>query len=165
MATLRADPEFTMSSSNDNEPPSDALSDGLTGLHILLVEDSLDISELVKTFLELEGATVAGPAATTAEAKKLLAEGRPHVALVDLHLRDNHAFGLIAQLRELEVPASLNGFSNIITPSREISGGGGRATSFARRRRFCAMAPSVNSSCAQRGPRNLRRPSLKMRLR
>ena len=104
MATLRADPEFTMSSSNDNEPPSDALSDGLTGLHILLVEDSLDISELVKTFLELEGATVAGPAATTAEAKKLLAEGRPHVALVDLHLRDNHAYGLIAQLRELEVP-------------------------------------------------------------
>jgi DNA-binding response OmpR family regulator len=46
----------------------------------------------------------AGPAATTAEAKKLLAEGRPHVALADLHLRDNHAYGLIAQLRELGVP-------------------------------------------------------------
>ena len=43
--------------------------------------------------------------------------------------------------------------------------GGGRATSFARRRRFCAMAPSVNSSCAPRGPRNLSRPSRKMRLR
>jgi len=27
------------------------------------------------------------------------------------------------------------------------------------------MAPSVNSSCAPRGPRNLRRPSRKMRLR
>ena len=43
--------------------------------------------------------------------------------------------------------------------------GGGRATSFASRRRFCAMAPSVNSSCAPRGPRNLSRPSRKMRLR
>ena len=43
--------------------------------------------------------------------------------------------------------------------------GGGRATSFARRRRFCAIAPSVNSSCAPRGPRNLSRPSRRMRLR
>jgi DNA-binding response OmpR family regulator len=75
-----------------------------TDLHILLIEDSPDIGELVKTFLELEGATVAGPAATVAEAKKLMTEGRPHLALVDLHLRDNHAYGLIAQLRELRVP-------------------------------------------------------------
>jgi hypothetical protein len=43
--------------------------------------------------------------------------------------------------------------------------GGGRATSFASRRRFWAMAASVNSSCAPRGPRNRRRPSLRMRLR
>ena len=93
-----------MSSSNDNQPPGGASSDGLTDLHILLIEDSPDIGELVKTFLELEGATVAGPAATVAEVKKLMAEGRPHLALVDLHLRDNHAYGLIAQLRELGVP-------------------------------------------------------------
>jgi hypothetical protein len=43
--------------------------------------------------------------------------------------------------------------------------GGGRAISFARRRRFCAIAASVNSSCAPHGPRNRSRPSLKMRLR
>ena len=43
--------------------------------------------------------------------------------------------------------------------------GGGRATSLASRRRFCAIAASVNSSCAPRGPRSRRRPSLRMRLR
>lgn len=41
--------------------------------------------------------------------------------------------------------------------------GGGRATSFATRRRFWAIAPSVNSSCAPYGPHNRSRPSLKMR--
>jgi hypothetical protein len=39
------------------------------------------------------------------------------------------------------------------------------STSLAGRRRFCAIAASVNSSCASRGPRNRRRPSLRMRLR
>ena len=43
--------------------------------------------------------------------------------------------------------------------------GGGRATSLASRRRFCAIAASVNLSCAPRGPRSRRRPSLRIRLR
>ena len=43
--------------------------------------------------------------------------------------------------------------------------GGGLATSLARRRRFWAMAASVNSNCAPRGPRRRSRPSLRMRLR
>jgi hypothetical protein len=43
--------------------------------------------------------------------------------------------------------------------------GGARAANLARRRRFCAMAASVNSSCAPRGPRRRSRPSLRMRLR
>jgi DNA-binding response OmpR family regulator len=55
----------------------------LAGLHVLLVEDSPDIGELVKTFLETEGAIVAGPAVTTREAKNLIAEHLPYVALVD----------------------------------------------------------------------------------
>src|SRR2546422_8269326 len=43
--------------------------------------------------------------------------------------------------------------------------GGGRPSNLARRRRFCAMAASVNSSCAPHGPRSRRRPSFRMRLR
>lgn len=93
-----------MASSNDTQPPDPGSSLNLRGLDILLVEDLSDIGELVKTVLELEGATVAGPAATAAAAKKLLAERRPHVALVDFHLRDDNAYGLITQLREQGVP-------------------------------------------------------------
>ena len=89
---------------NDDQPPGTRSSDDLGGLQILLVEDSPDIGELVKTLLELEGATVAGPATTVMEAKRLMAERRPHVALVDFHLRDDNAHGLIALLRELRVP-------------------------------------------------------------
>src|SRR5271163_2252244 len=43
--------------------------------------------------------------------------------------------------------------------------GGGRATSFASLRRFCAIAAGVNSNWAPRGPRNRRRPSRKMRFK
>ena len=42
---------------------------------------------------------------------------------------------------------------------------GGRAASLARRRRFWAIAANVNSNWAPRGPRNLRRPSRRMRFR
>jgi hypothetical protein len=43
--------------------------------------------------------------------------------------------------------------------------GGDRATSLASRRRFCAIAASMNSNCAPRGPRKRRRPSRKMRFK
>src|SRR5947208_16311677 len=40
--------------------------------------------------------------------------------------------------------------------------GGGRATRLTSLQRFWAMAASVNSSCARRGPRSLSRLSLKI---
>jgi hypothetical protein len=43
--------------------------------------------------------------------------------------------------------------------------GGGRTTSFASLRRFCAVAARVNSNWAPHGPRKRRRPSRKIRLR
>ena len=62
------------------------------------------MADALKQHLELLGAQVAGPAATTAEATKLIAERLPHVALVDFHLRGEDSSGLIAQLREEGVP-------------------------------------------------------------
>jgi hypoxanthine-guanine phosphoribosyltransferase len=56
-----------MSSPNDQQPSNAGSSDDLKGLDILLVEDSRDVGEAVKKHLELLGAKVAGPAATTAE--------------------------------------------------------------------------------------------------
>jgi CheY-like chemotaxis protein len=121
-----------MPSSNDTQQPDSGSSLDLRGLDILLVEDSPDIGELVKTMLEQEGATEAGPAATAAEADKLLAAGRPHVALVEFHLRDDNACGLIMQLRaqgvpvivisgsiEFPAPISLEGVMILETPFSE----------------------------------------------
>ena len=56
--------------------------DDLQGLRILLVEDSPVVADALKQHLELLGATVAGPAATTAEAQEIIMGGRPDVALV-----------------------------------------------------------------------------------
>jgi DNA-binding response OmpR family regulator len=111
-----------MPPSNDNPLPGAGSSLDLRGLQILLVEDSSDIGELVKTFLELEGATVAGPAAAAADAKKLMAECRPQVALVDFHLRDDHAYGLIAQLRGLGVPVIVISGSIEFAPPISLEG-------------------------------------------
>jgi CheY-like chemotaxis protein len=93
-------------SSNDRPLPSARSSDELTGLSILLVEDSPDVGEAVKKLLELLGATVAGPAPTTAAAESLLVAQRlPDVALLDFHLRgDERSDGLIARLRQQGVP-------------------------------------------------------------
>ena len=46
-----------------------------------------------------------------------------------------------------------------------VAAGGGRATNLVSRRKFWAMAARVNSSWAPRGPRNRRRPSVRIRLR
>jgi len=78
--------------------------DDLQGLRILLVEDSPVVADALKQHLELLGATVAGPAATTAEAKEIIMGGRPDVALVDFHLRGENSYTLIAQLRQEGIP-------------------------------------------------------------
>jgi DNA-binding response OmpR family regulator len=94
-----------MSSSNDCGPPEARGSDDdLQGLEILLVEDTQIVADALKQHLALLGANVTGPAATTAEATKLMTERLPHVALVDFHLRGEDSSCLIAQLRDEGVP-------------------------------------------------------------
>ena len=91
-----------MSSNNCRPPEARGLDDDLRGLEILLVEDSQSVADALK--LELLGANVTGPAATAAEASKLITVRQPHVALVDFHLRGGDSSGLIAQLRGEGVP-------------------------------------------------------------
>jgi CheY-like chemotaxis protein len=78
----------------ETEQPAD-----LRGLRILIVEDSPVVADALKQHLELLGAAVTGPAATTAEAREVILGGRPDVALVDFHLRGENSYTLIAQLR------------------------------------------------------------------
>ncbi len=59
----------------------------------------------MKTLLRVLGADVAGPAATTADAERLVAERPPDVAIVDINLREGErADNLIDRLHEQGVP-------------------------------------------------------------
>ncbi len=89
-------PSSSARSSHDLDPSED-----LHGLKILLVEDSRDVGEALKELLILLGASVIGPAATTAEAQNLIAQCLPDVALVDIHLRGGEqSNSLVISLRE-----------------------------------------------------------------
>ena len=89
-----------MTSSPVCDPP-EAVSSELNGLYILIVEDSWDVGTGLKMLLESWGAVVAGPAPTTADARRLVCERIPDVALVDINLRDGEqSYCLINQLHE-----------------------------------------------------------------
>jgi DNA-binding response OmpR family regulator len=67
-------------------------------MRILLVEDSCQVGVALKDLLQMFGADVAGPVATTAEAERLISHA-PDVALVDVNLRGGEqAYGLIDEL-------------------------------------------------------------------
>ena len=71
----------------------------LRGVRVLLVEDTWQVGAALKRLLEELGANVVGPAATVAEAERLIAEHSPDIALVDVKLRsDELSYGLIDDL-------------------------------------------------------------------
>src|SRR5438093_5498050 len=81
--------------------PPEAESSELNGLCVLIVEDSWDVGTGLKMLLESWGAVVAGPAATVADAVRMVSERTPDVALVDIHLRDGElSYCLINQLHD-----------------------------------------------------------------
>ena len=84
--------------SDSDEPPETQPCD-LSGLCVLVVDDSWHVSSGLKMLLESWGADVIGPAATTAEAEGMVSERRPDVALVDINLRGGErSYGLIDRL-------------------------------------------------------------------
>ena len=77
----------------------------LKGARILLVEDSWHVGNAIKRLLRALGADVAGPAATIADAERLIAERKPDVAIVDINLRDGErANPLLDRLQEESIP-------------------------------------------------------------
>src|SRR6266480_996755 len=97
-------PSASRTGSNAQEPnPSE--SSELKGARILLVEDSWHVGNAIKRLLPALGADVAGPAATIADAERLIAERKPDVAIVDINLRDGErANPLLDRLQEEGVP-------------------------------------------------------------
>jgi DNA-binding NtrC family response regulator len=89
-----------MNSSNAHGSPEAGLAD-LTGVRILIVEDSWQIGIALKSLLTAMGADVAGPVATAADAEQLISEQLPDVAIVDFSLRDGEmAHNLIDRLND-----------------------------------------------------------------
>lgn len=72
----------------------------LRDLHVLVVEDSWHVANALKALLEELGVKVLGPAATLAEAERLLAARTPNVAIVDINLKGEMAYGLIDLLAD-----------------------------------------------------------------
>lgn len=91
----------------------------LEGAHILLVEDSWHVGNAIKRLLRALGADVAGPAATIADADRLVAERTPDVAIVDINLRGGErANDLIDRLHEQRIPVVIiTGYTAVSLPS------------------------------------------------
>jgi CheY-like chemotaxis protein len=87
-----------VTSSSGCDPPGPG---SLQGVRILVVEDSWHVARGMTRLLKVLGAEPGEPVATSADAKRLVAERRPDVALVDFNLRDGElASDLIDHLRD-----------------------------------------------------------------
>jgi DNA-binding response OmpR family regulator len=67
---------------------------------VLVVEDGWQVADGLKLSLEQWGMVVAGPAATAREAQRLATECRPDLAVVDVNLNGEMAYGLMDWLHD-----------------------------------------------------------------
>jgi len=72
----------------------------LKGVHILVVEDHWHVANALKSLFEAEQMVVSGPAATTADARRLAAKDKPELAVVDINLKGEMAYDLIDELHD-----------------------------------------------------------------
>jgi DNA-binding response OmpR family regulator len=70
----------------------------LDGIRVLLVEDTWHVAKALKTAIQQFGMHVSGPAATTADARRLLLSESPTIAVVDINLKRETACGLVDEL-------------------------------------------------------------------
>lgn len=81
---------------------------GLRGLRVLVVEDSWHVANALKSLLEELGIDVVGPAASLQDAERLLGAQETsaaiRVAIVDINLKGEMAYGLIDTLHDRGVP-------------------------------------------------------------
>jgi len=88
-----------MLSTSDRDVPNGGASD-LRGVRVLVVEDTWLVAKALKTALEGLGMVVAGPASNTADADRLVAEETPDLAVVDVNLKGEMAYGLIDRMHD-----------------------------------------------------------------
>jgi DNA-binding response OmpR family regulator len=102
-----------MNSSNTRKP-SESEPSQLLGARLLIVEDSWEVSTQLKTFFESCGAEVVGTVATANDARRLMSESTPDIAVVDINLRSGElSYELIDEMHALEIPiVVITGFAN-----------------------------------------------------
>jgi DNA-binding response OmpR family regulator len=71
----------------------------LTGLEVLIVEDNDAVASAMRSLLEEIGMRVVGVAASVSQADALCSSRPPQIAVVDVQLGGDMAFGLIDRLR------------------------------------------------------------------
>jgi DNA-binding response OmpR family regulator len=87
----------------------------LKGVRVLVVEDAWHVAKALKSALSEVGMDVAGPTSTLADAERLATEQKPEVALVDLNLKGEMAYGLIDWLHERGVRViAMTGYSVLL---------------------------------------------------
>ena len=111
-----------MPPSDSREPPETQPSD-LSGLCVLVVDDSWHVGSGLKVLLESWGADVIGPAATTADAERMASERRPDVAIVDINLRGGErSYGLIDQLHDQGIRVVvITGYADAALPPGKVA--------------------------------------------
>ncbi|MET0314990.1 MAG: response regulator [Hansschlegelia sp.] len=80
------------------------MSDALTGLRILLVEDEAMIAMLFEDVLLDSGAIVVGPASGVKTALDAIASEEIHGALLDVNLGGEQSFAVADALQERSIP-------------------------------------------------------------
>jgi len=79
----------------------------LIGLCVLIAEDDFLIALDVAEQVEALGAEVLGPVAAAIDGIALVRRTRPHLAFLDMQLRDGFVTPLAGALQQLEVPFAL----------------------------------------------------------
>ena len=107
--------------SGPHSPPTSGSSE-LKSARILLVEDSWHVGNAIKRLLRVLGADVSGPAATIADAERLIADRKPDVAIIDINLRDGEqANPLLDRLQEQDIPVIvITGYTSVSLPPRKV---------------------------------------------
>src|SRR5215510_10857639 len=78
-------------------------SSSLQGLRVLVVEDGWQVADGLKILFEGMGMVVAGPVATPREARCLVTESPPDVAVVDVNLKGEMAYELMDWLHDRSI--------------------------------------------------------------
>lgn len=76
----------------------------LAGLDVMVVEDSWNVANTIKSILEAAGANILGPYPTVAESLAKAEFAPMNIALVDLNLRDDFADALVERLADKGIP-------------------------------------------------------------